>query len=80
MLSGCDMADAYDITEVIRSAVADLRIPFNKEVVNITLSAGIAQMQTGESLGQVIERADLHLYQAKNAGRNCIKPDKAENE
>jgi diguanylate cyclase (GGDEF)-like protein len=77
MLTGCDMTHAYDITEAIRSAVADLSIPFNKEVVSITLSAGIAQMQAGESLGQVVERADLHLYQAKNAGRNCIKPDLA---
>lgn len=77
MLSGCDLAHARDITEVIRSAVAALQFPFNNEVAKITLSAGIAQMQEEESLGQIVERADHHLYQAKNAGRNCIKPDPA---
>ena len=77
MLSGCDLAHARDITEVIRSAVATLQFPFNNEVAKITLSAGIAQMQEEETLGQIVERADHHLYQAKNAGRNCIKPDPA---
>lgn len=77
MLSGCDLTHARDITEVIRSAVAGLQFPFNNEVAKITLSAGLAQMQEEESLGQIVERADHHLYQAKNAGRNCIKPDPA---
>lgn len=80
MLSGCDLTHARDITEVIRSAVAGLQFPFNKQVAKITLSAGIAQMQDGESLGQIVERADHHLYQAKHAGRNCIKPDPATTE
>ncbi|MDP8568782.1 sensor domain-containing diguanylate cyclase [Methylophilus aquaticus] len=80
MLSGCDLAHARDITEVIRSAVAALQFPVNNAVAKITLSAGIAQMQEEETLGQIVERADHHLYQAKNAGRNCIKPDPAATE
>lgn len=80
MLTGCDMTHARDITEVIRSAVAALQFTFNNDVVKITLSAGIAQVAEQETLAQIVERADQHLYQAKNAGRNCIKPDAENND
>jgi diguanylate cyclase (GGDEF)-like protein len=80
LLSGCNLQHARDITELIRSAVAGLQFHFSNQVVHITLSAGIAEMQTDEILGQVVERADHHLYAAKRAGRNCIQPDIDENE
>jgi diguanylate cyclase (GGDEF)-like protein len=75
LLSGCNLQHARDITELIRSAVAGLQFHFSNKVVQITVSAGIAEMQADEKLGQVVERADHHLYAAKRAGRNCIKPD-----
>jgi len=75
LLSGCNLQHARDITELIRSAVAGLQFHFSNKVVQITVSAGIAEMQSDEKLGQVVERADHHLYAAKRAGRNCIQPD-----
>jgi len=75
LLSGCNLQHARDITELIRSAVAGLQFHFSNKVVQITVSAGIAEMQADEKLGQVVERADHHLYAAKRAGRNCIQPD-----
>lgn len=75
LLSGCNLAHARDITELIRSAVAGVQFHFNNQMVQITVSAGLAEMQPEESLGQMVERADHHLYAAKHAGRNCIKPD-----
>lgn len=65
------------VAEALRRAVE------NKEVVNksnsevlgqITLSIGIAQYQTGESMSSFIERADMALYRAKQSGRNRIEP------
>jgi diguanylate cyclase (GGDEF)-like protein len=75
LLSGCNMQYARDITELIRSAVAGLQFHFNNKIVHITVSAGVAEMHADETLGQVVERADHHLYAAKRAGRNCIRPD-----
>lgn len=75
LLSGCDLDRARGITEIIRSAVAGLQFHFNNQVVRVTISAGLAELQHSEAFAQVVERADHHLYEAKHAGRNCIKPD-----
>ncbi|AFJ01503.1 diguanylate cyclase (GGDEF) domain-containing protein [Methylophaga frappieri] len=43
-------------------------------VINeITFSAGMTVFQTNESFDETIKRADDALYQAKQAGRNCIR-------
>lgn len=39
----------------------------------LTVSAGVAAWAPGESLAHVIERADTALYEAKRAGRNCVR-------
>lgn len=38
----------------------------------VTFSAGIAQVDRGESLAAVMTRADVALRRAKHAGKNCI--------
>jgi diguanylate cyclase (GGDEF)-like protein len=42
--------------------------------VNVTLSAGIAFAQHGDTVGALLERADQQLYAAKAAGRNRVMP------
>lgn len=41
--------------------------------IEITFSSGIAQFQTTESAHELVGRADMALYAAKRAGRNCIR-------
>lgn len=38
----------------------------------ITFSAGVAQLQQGEDVGNMLKRADEALYKAKGAGRNRV--------
>ncbi len=57
--------------ERIRQKLSELPMS-EHESLRVTLSAGLAVWQAGESLEQVIERADAALYQAKNAGRNRV--------
>ncbi|MGR9013265.1 MAG: sensor domain-containing diguanylate cyclase [Gammaproteobacteria bacterium] len=73
MLPSCNIDKACEISENIRTAVADLKFYFNNQTVTITISAGVVEKQSDETLSQVVEWADHHLYQAKNAGRNCIR-------
>lgn len=40
---------------------------------SITISAGIAAWQPGDTDERMLNRADAALYAAKNSGRNCVK-------
>jgi diguanylate cyclase len=41
--------------------------------LRLTVSGGIAAWRPGETLTQVLNRADAALYEAKEAGRNCVR-------
>ncbi len=66
---------AMALAEQIRLAVHKLRIQRGEgnDSHPISISIGVALPNAGESMSQVIERADQALYQAKNAGRNCVR-------
>lgn len=61
---------AIEVIERIREAVAEQPVHHDGCRMNVTLSAGIAQLRAGESLERWISRTDTALYQAKNHGRN----------
>jgi diguanylate cyclase len=63
------------LAEQLRSAVGTRTITkknSNQSLGTITLSIGVAQHQPGETLLQLIDRADKGLYQAKHSGRNRV--------
>jgi diguanylate cyclase (GGDEF)-like protein len=64
---------AATTAERIRRAVAAERVAVNEESIGVTLSIGVATArQTDRDVQDVIERADLALYAAKNSGRNAV--------
>jgi diguanylate cyclase (GGDEF)-like protein len=61
--------------ERIRSAVASHDWSSSSALpadARVTVSAGVATCTPGESVEGLIARADIALYQAKDAGRNCF--------
>ncbi len=46
-------------------------------VGNITCSFGVSHFSQGDSIDSLLKRADIALYHAKNAGRNCVKTEKS---
>ena len=62
LLRNCDPEVATEVTERLRRGVSD----------NWTCSAGIAVGRPGESVEEIIARADVALYEAKAAGRDRI--------
>ncbi len=47
----------------------------NESMGNVTLSMGVAELRSGDTVEAIIERADKCLYQAKAAGRNQVVSD-----
>jgi len=68
-LPGVNAAGARVIAERLRQAVAASTTPNGRKV---TVSVGVAQHAPGESVDDWIRKADMALYDAKQAGRNRI--------
>jgi diguanylate cyclase (GGDEF)-like protein/putative nucleotidyltransferase with HDIG domain len=64
--------DAVTLLERIRTEVEKISVAEN---ISMTISCGIAQSfpDSKDASSEIIRRADLALYAAKNAGRNCVK-------
>lgn len=69
VLPNTDKSKAVIIAERIREAVE--RLDFSQKD-HVTISAGIAVLN-GETIAEIINKADKKLYEAKNDGRNRIK-------
>ncbi|HEX4954220.1 MAG TPA: diguanylate cyclase [Thermoanaerobaculia bacterium] len=66
--------EALVAAENIRERVATCREVADGREVSVTISAGVAEILSGEdSLDRLIRRADQALYAAKDAGRNCCR-------
>lgn len=51
----------------------ELKIPWHGEVLEITISIGLAFFPGhGNTLQQAVDAADAALYKAKQQGRNCV--------
>jgi diguanylate cyclase len=69
-----DTLGALDAAERIRDAVAGLSLEWRGQQVRTTVSVGVVSLDNDhETLGALIGDADLALYAAKDAGRNCVR-------
>ncbi len=64
---------ALQLMEKIRDSIARASFNYKDQPITISISAGVSEIRTGDSLEQVFERADQALYAAKNAGRNACR-------
>ena len=72
LLPDCDMESALMKAEEIRIRIEELSAAHG---VPVTASLGVAAVpSTGSSVGDLVKSADVALYEAKSAGRNCVRP------
>ena len=65
------MGDVANLAaERIRVAIETNEMLIDRQVLQITVSGGVAYAQQGDVASSLIERADVALYRAKEAGRN----------
>ena len=68
LLRGEDSASAERLSERLREEIAAIDI----DGARVTASVGVAQWQPGESLSDLLHRADLALLEAKRQGRDRL--------
>ena len=74
LLPHTDPLGALDVAERIRERVAGGRLDWHGEKVGITVSVGVASYGGDDrTLDALVHDADLALYAAKKAGRNCVR-------
>jgi diguanylate cyclase (GGDEF)-like protein len=74
VLPEIDAHNAHQFAEKIRRIVELTDFRFEGVKMDVTISLGVAALdqETTDAAG-LIKRADEHLYEAKNAGRNCVR-------
>jgi diguanylate cyclase (GGDEF)-like protein len=75
VLPEADRDEALRFSERIRSLVADQPFQYESATFPVTVSLGVAVTTSSEPLtcDELIRRADEKLYEAKRAGRNCVR-------
>lgn len=71
ILPETDFEGAIETAERVRRRIG--KVKFSKDGNGISVSGGVVVHANGEKPGQMINRADILLYKAKNSGRNNIQ-------
>ena len=73
LLQGARLSTATVALERTRNLIAQHDWSEIAPGLELTISAGIGAWHPGDTLTAVINRADAALYEAKHAGRNCVR-------
>ncbi len=71
-IAGADLAAAGLYAEGARKVFARLAIPSLRPERRLSASFGVAQLGAGDSLSDLLRRADAALYEAKKSGRDRV--------
>lgn len=69
---------AKQVAETIRKLIENLSIKdknTGSQIRSITASFGVAELESSDSVADIIDRADRLMYEAKEAGRNRVFPE-----
>jgi diguanylate cyclase (GGDEF)-like protein/PAS domain S-box-containing protein len=70
LLSSTSLESAVPLVESIRENIRSLD---HGEVGTVTISFGVTTIRDGDVVDTVLNRSDKLLYEAKAAGRNCVR-------
>ncbi|PKL91089.1 MAG: sensor domain-containing diguanylate cyclase [Candidatus Goldiibacteriota bacterium HGW-Goldbacteria-1] len=72
VISDADNKTLYAIAEKLRSLVSQSSLNTSDGTVAVTISIGATVAKRGESMEQLVKRADRFMYESKNSGRNYV--------
>ncbi len=74
VLPETDLGGALSFAEMIRRQIEKYSFTFDGQDISVTVSIGVAAMGPDDDADALIGEADNRLYEAKNTGRNCVRP------
>ncbi|MEM7018988.1 MAG: diguanylate cyclase [Pseudomonadota bacterium] len=72
LLPNTPQADAAQLAERLRLAIAELDVSYQAQPLSLTASFGVAALMPDNTLENLLSRADAALYEAKSSGRNRV--------
>jgi diguanylate cyclase (GGDEF)-like protein len=72
LLPDTELAEAARVAERLRQRARKRPIVDGPLSINQTISVGLTRVLAEEGLDEALDRADRALYDAKNAGRDCV--------
>ncbi len=72
MLNNTSVEGAHLLAQRIRSGIEQMTHIYDGIVIQLTISIGMASLESNETANQLLERSDSALYAAKKFGRNCV--------
>jgi len=72
VITDTDNKSLYGIAEKLRALVSQSSFTTDRGSVSATISAGATVAKRGETMEQLIKRADRLMYESKSSGRNFV--------
>lgn len=73
VLPESDASNAQQLAQRLGRVIREQRIDVDGLFLRVTSSFGVAQLHSDESMDSLLCRADAALYEAKAAGRDCVR-------
>ena len=70
------MEEAKSVAWRICHEIAAKEITFGEYSINVTMTLGVAEYRDGESVFEIVERADKRMYEGKLRGKNRVVCDR----
>jgi two-component system, cell cycle response regulator len=74
VLPNCASEAAREVAERVRQSIGNASF---QNGVEITVSVGVSQWRSGQEIHNLLHRAEVALYRAKQNGRNCVEVENA---
>lgn len=71
LINKANVGEAEPIVARLLECVRATKLPYEQEMVTMTVSMGLAEHEEGETYADTFRRADEALFVAKRRGRNC---------
>ena len=72
LLNNTNIEGAHLLAQRIRCSIEQMTHIYDENVIQLTISIGMATLEHDESAEKLLNRADKALYAAKKFGRNCV--------